>query len=53
MRGGILEAYCALAKADCFLSAEENERNERKIESIRENIRNIQKAIYALGHEDN
>ena len=52
MRGNILEAYCALAKAYCFLDIERTERNERKIEGLKEKITAIQKEIYKLGGEE-
>lgn len=52
MRGNLLEAYCALAKAWCFLDIEKTECNERKIEELRERIKDIQKEIYKLGGEE-
>lgn len=51
MKGNLLEAYCALAKAYCFLDIEKTERNERKIEELNERIKDIQKEIYKLGGE--
>lgn len=51
MKGNLLEAYCALAKAWCFLDIEKTERNERKIEELNERIKAIQKEIYKLGGE--
>ena len=52
MRGNLLEAYCALAKAWCFLDIEKTERNERKIEGLKERIKDVQKEIYKLGGEE-
>lgn len=52
MKGNLLEAYCALAKAYCFLDIEKTERNERKIEELNERIKDIQKEIYKLGGEE-
>lgn len=52
MKGNLLEAYCALAKAWCFLDIEKTERNERKIEELKEKIKVIQKEIYKLGAEE-
>lgn len=49
MKGNLLEAYCALAKADCFIDLERTERNERKVNELRENIHRIQEDIYKLG----
>lgn len=49
MRGNLLEAYCALAKAWCFLDIEKTERDERRIEELKEKIKAIQKEIYKLG----
>lgn len=51
MKGNLLEAYCALAKAYCFLDIEKTERNERKIDELNERIKDIQKEIYKLGGE--
>ena len=51
MKGILLEAYCALAKAWCFLEIEKTERNERKIDELKERIKDIQKEIYKLGGE--
>ena len=51
MKGNLLEAYCALAKAWCFLDIEKTERDERKIEELNERIKDIQKEIYKLGGE--
>lgn len=51
MRGNLLEAYCALAKAYCFLDIEKTERNERKIDELNERIKDVQKEIYKLGGE--
>lgn len=52
MKGNLLEAYCALAKAYCFLDIEKTERNERKIDELNERIMAIQKEIYKLGGEE-
>lgn len=51
MKGNLLEAYCALAKAWCFLDIEKTGRNERKIDELNERIKDIQKEIYKLGGE--
>jgi len=51
MKGNLLEVYCALVKAYCFLDIEKTERNERKIEELNERIKAIQKEIYKLGGE--
>lgn len=51
MKGNLLEAYCALAKAYCFLDIEKTERNERKIDELNERIKDVQKEIYKLGGE--
>lgn len=51
MKGNLLEAYCALAKAYCFLDIEKTERNERKIDELNERIKAIQKEVYKLGGE--
>ena len=42
MRGNLLEAYCALAKADCHLEFARTERNEQKIDELRANIQCVQ-----------
>lgn len=34
MRGNLLESYCALAKADCYLELEKIESNERKVDNL-------------------
>ena len=52
MKGNLLEAYCALAKAWCYLDIEKTERNEQKIEELNERIKDIQKEIYKLGGEE-
>lgn len=61
MRGNLLESYCALAKADCYLELakadcylelERNERNERKVDNLREKIHYIQREVYNLGGEE-
>ena len=52
MKGNLLEAYCALAKAYCFLDIEKTERNERKIDELNERIKDVQKEIYKLGGEE-
>ena len=52
MRGNLLEAYCALAKAYCFLDIERTERNERKIDELIEKVKVIQREIYKLGGEE-
>ena len=51
MKGNLLEAYCALAKAWCFLDIERTKHNERKIDGLNEKIKDIQKEIYKLGGE--
>lgn len=52
MKGNILEAYCALAKAYCFLNIERIEYDERKIDELIEKIQDIQKELYELGIEE-
>lgn len=52
MKGNLLEAYCALAKAYCFLDIERTEHNGRKIDELNERIKAIQKEIYKLGGEE-
>ena len=52
MKGNLLEAYCALAKAYCFLDIEKTERNERKIDELIEKVKAIQKEIYKLGGKE-
>ena len=52
MKGNLLEAYCALAKAYCFLDIERTKRNERKIDELNERIKAIQREIYKLGGEE-
>lgn len=52
MRGNLLESYCALAKADCYLELERSERNERKVDELREKIHYVQREIYKLGGEE-
>lgn len=49
MKGNLLEAYCALAKADCHLDFARTERNERKIDELRVNVKCVQREIYRLG----
>lgn len=49
MRGNLLEAYCALAKAYCSLDTERTAYNGRKIDELKEKITAIQKEIYELG----
>ena len=49
MRGEILEAYCELSKADTLLGYVSCESNEKKVDAIREGIRDLQKKIYELG----
>lgn len=51
MRGNLLEAYCALAKAYCFLDVSRYDYSERKINELNEKIKAIQKEIYKLGGE--
>lgn len=54
MKGSLLEAYCALAKADCFLdiAREEYVNKETELNELRVSIRDIQEKIYKIGHED-
>lgn len=52
MKGNLLEAYCALAKAYCFLDIERTERNGQKIDELIEKVKDIQKEIYKLGGEE-
>lgn len=52
MKGNLLEAYCALAKAYCYLDIERKERNERKIDELIEKVKAIQREIYKLGGEE-
>ena len=52
MRGNLLEAYCALAKAYCYLDISRCKRNERKIDELIEKVKAIQREIYKLGGEE-
>ena len=49
MRGNLLVAYCALAKAYCFLDIERKKRNGHKIDELNEKVKAIQREIYKLG----
>ena len=58
MKGNLLEAYCALAKAECFLNFTVKECGEREeltvirpIEGLREKIIEIQREIIHIGEE--
>lgn len=48
MTGELLEAYCALAKAYCYLDYIKNERNEKKINELIDKIKYVEHEIYEL-----
>lgn len=52
MTGELLEAYCALAKAYCYLDYIKYEHNEKKINELIDKIKVIQREIYKLGGEE-